>query len=128
MKVYLSGGMHSGWQDTATDEFAVGITVLNPRQHGLSAPEQYSAWDREAIKQCDVVLAYMENSNPCGKSLGFEVGYAKGLGKLVVLVDETKHRYMDLIRHSVDVECDSIGDAAMFINRLSRCAADWRDV
>lgn len=81
--VYLAGGMRSGWQDM----MPCGPRYLDPRSHGLTNPDDYTAWDLRAIGQCDVLFGYMEESNPSLYGLCLEVGYAKALGKRIILVD-----------------------------------------
>ena len=80
MKIYLSGGMHSGWQKTVKDR--LHMTIYDPRDHQFSHPQSYTAWDRLAIQKCDLVLAYMENDNPSGIGMALEVGYARALNKI----------------------------------------------
>ncbi|KKK63850.1 hypothetical protein LCGC14_2990150, partial [marine sediment metagenome] len=44
----------------------VEVEWYNPLTHGLTRPQDYTIWDLEHIRLCDVVFAYMEASNPCG--------------------------------------------------------------
>lgn len=103
MKVYLAGGMKSGWQDKVIQAYP-GIEFLDPRTHGLTDPMEYTQEDMRMIEEADVVFAYMEESNPGGYALGLEVGYALGLNKSVIWSDdlsEQRGRYFNMLRCAV---------------------------
>ena len=118
MKVYLSGGMHSGWQDIV--KARIPFECIDTRDHGLSDWKEYVPADIIAIRHCDAVFAYMENSNPGGQGLCAEVGYAAGLGKTVVVVDETPHRYMALTRGMADIWFDNLEAGIEYMIALGR--------
>jgi len=40
------------------------------------------------IRECDIVFAYLEASNPVIINIALELGFAKGLGKVTILVNE----------------------------------------
>ncbi len=63
--VYLAGGFKSRWQDTVKLKVP-DIRYLDPRSHGLTRSEEYTAWDLAAIRQSDCVFANLEASNPAG--------------------------------------------------------------
>jgi hypothetical protein len=54
----------------------------------LDEPNAYTAWDIHHVKNCDIVFAYMEASNPSGYGLAFEVGLGYAFQKTIILVDE----------------------------------------
>jgi hypothetical protein len=88
-KIYLAGGMKSGWQQTVINKYNNNeATFINPQNHGLNIPKLYTHWGLYGIKQCDILFGYMEEINPSGYGLAAEIGYAKAMGKLVILVDE----------------------------------------
>lgn len=89
-KVFLSGGMKSSdWQKKVINEINSNDFIFyNPREHNLNNPEQYTAWDLFYVKECDILFAFMSSDNPSGFGLTLEVGYAKGLDKLIILIDE----------------------------------------
>ena len=122
MKVYLSGGMRSRWQDIVIDS-CPDIHFINPCDHGLKVAREFTFWDLIGVEQCDVVLAYMEADNPGGQGLCYECGFAKGLGKTVILVDEKMDRYMGIVREHNEV-FKSLSDAMLFLNSLSKI---WRE-
>lgn len=66
------------------------VEWLDPATHGLRDPKAYTAWDLQAVREADVIFAYLERSNPYGFNMAFEVGYAHALGKPIIFVDE-KH-------------------------------------
>jgi nucleoside 2-deoxyribosyltransferase len=93
-KIYLSGGMKSGWQQIVKTAFYIPTSgtywfeFFNPANHNLSDSKEYTAWDLFYTKHCDILFASMEESNPSGFGLALEIGYAKALGKTIILVDE----------------------------------------
>lgn len=109
MKVYLSGGMHSGWQSRFIERHP-SVEFIDPSSHNLADPKEYTKWDMRAIKECDFVIAYLEKDNPSGLGLAFEIGYAVGLNKPVVLVNEKgDDKYTAILEHAstfsvVDIE------------------------
>ena len=69
MKVYLSGGMRSGWQDKVIAE-CPGLEFIDPRDHGLHSSMEYML----SVRRCDILFAYLEKDNPSGLGLALEVG------------------------------------------------------
>ncbi|MFN7609952.1 MAG: hypothetical protein ACK5QX_03290, partial [bacterium] len=74
--------------------------------------------------RCDWMLAYLEESNPGGYNLAFEIGYAKALGKKVILVDtkstkdEAIRRYTGMLHASADVKSNTLEDALKLLDGL----------
>src|SRR4051812_37050745 len=105
LKVFLSGGFRSNWQKTVIEQLGDHFTFFNPREHGLDNPADYTTWDIHFVKECDILFAYMEKSNPSGYGLAFEAGLALGLNKTIILVDErsasepTFANYFNIVRH-----------------------------
>jgi len=97
LKVYLAGGFRSSWQDTVIQEVN-GLVFFDPRAHALSEKTEYTLWDLEAIRNCDILFGYFEADNPGGFALALEVGFAKALGKRIIFVDE-KSRSDDQMKH-----------------------------
>ena len=87
-KVFLSGGFRSNWQAEVIKATNDKFIFFNPRDHGLEHSDFYTSWDVHFIKQCDILFAYMEKSNPSGYGLAFELGVAYSLDKTIILVDE----------------------------------------
>jgi nucleoside 2-deoxyribosyltransferase len=89
LMVYLAGGMRSDWQDKVIEKTrGLNISYLDPRSHGHKNPVLYTTWDMQAIQRSDVVLAFLEYDNPSGLGMAAEIGYAKGLDKPVIFVNE----------------------------------------
>lgn len=102
VKIYLAGGFKSGWQDRVISTYPQ-FEYLDPRSHGLTNPDAYTAWDLAAIKACDIVFAYLEKDNPGGYALALEIGYAKALDKIIILVNEKPaNRYLDMVNACAD--------------------------
>jgi len=119
-RVFLSGGFRSGWQDGVVRAYP-GVSYLDPRRHGLELPSQYTAKNLADIAEADIVFAHMDVDNPSGFGLALEVGFAKALGKPVILSDEKSagdpefERYFATIVETADASFRSL-DAA--ISRL----------
>jgi nucleoside 2-deoxyribosyltransferase len=125
-KIYLAGGFKSGWQDKIISLLPDTIEVYDPRSHKLSKPADYTKWDLDAIKQSDVVIAYMEKNNPGGYALALEIGYAKALGKSIFLIDEhddaQRQHYFEMVREVSDKRYESFG---LFTNSIDVVVADF---
>lgn len=119
-KIYLAGGFSSGWQAEAS-AILLDYDILDPSSHNIENPKGYTEWDLAAITQCDVVLANMESTNPGGYALALEVGYAKALGKFIVLVDQiedSKIKYFfEMVRQCSDVVFEKLPDALKYLEQ-----------
>ena len=121
MKIYLAGGMKSGWQKKVKRACrAFDVIFFDPCSHGLSDPAQYTLWDLDRIHQCDILFGFMETTNPSGHGLSAEIGYAHGLGKKIILVDEKSDRYMAIVREIADVVLSSLQDGIVFLKSVTR--------
>ena len=115
-KVYLAGGMRSGWADKVKQ-----LTNVEFYDHKLKPDNhwsEYGTWDTHHIKQCDIVFAYMEKSNPSGYGMAAELGYAKALNKTVIFVLEPGHekeRYFQFLKQFADVVYDDLETAITFL-------------
>lgn len=122
-RVYLGGGFRSGWQRRVI-EGAPQIGYIDPSKHNLVEASEYTPWDLFAIRSCDVFFGYLELSNPAGYALSLELGYAKALNKLVVLVDEKsgsdpdKARYFAMLRNTADITFDTLDEGIRFLRTL----------
>lgn len=112
--VYLAGGFKSGWQALVVKQLPA-YDFFDPSQHNIQDAAEYTRWDLDAIRRCDVVLAYMEPTNPGGYSLALEIGFAHALGKTVILIDEIEDarisRYFEMVRQCSNFVFRSLADA-----------------
>lgn len=76
MKVYLSGGMKSGWQEEVPE--IGGVYYFDPRIHSPqnNTSMEFVYKDIEAVKSSDVVFCYMERDNPTGYGAAWECAVA----------------------------------------------------
>lgn len=88
VKVFLSGGFSSNWQAEVIKSTDDKFIFFNPREHGLEDSDFYTTWDIHYVKECDILFAYMESTNPSGYGLAFELGVAYALNKTIILIDE----------------------------------------
>ena len=103
MRVYLAGGMRSPWRNDVVSYFynLPDVEFLDPSTHGLTDEAEYTHWDLDAVKQSDVVFAYLEADNPSGYGMSLELGYAYALGKTIIFVQDPGHpqsRYFGMAR------------------------------
>jgi hypothetical protein len=124
-KVYLAGGFRSGWQDRVLSDISQ-FTFFDPRVHRLKNHQQYTLWDLEALRKSDLVFAYLEATNPGGYALALEVGFAKALGKRIILIDEKsvsgeQHRqHLSMLRAVADVSFETFEDGVNYLKMLER--------
>lgn len=124
-KIYLAGGMNSGWQEVIIERFKTDFIFYNPAKHKLLKPSEYTAWDLHYVKNSDIVFAFMEKENPSGFGLTLEVGYAKALNKTIILVDEKSESdkyfedFFKIVHESSSVVFDNLGDALEYLKRFS---------
>jgi len=116
--VYLSGGMANGdWQKYLINEMPQ-VRFLNPCEHKLIRPREYLVWDLAAVRQSDVVFAYLSVDNPSGIGMAVEIGYATALGKLVVFVDEKHDPRFNIVGACASYLCSTLHDGIIALSKL----------
>lgn len=127
LRVYLAGGFQTGWQD-AVMQAVPSLDYFDPRSHGLMSKTEYTAWDLEALRRSDCVFAYLEASNPGGYALALEIGFAKALGKFVILVDEKSSadtqtaRYLEMLAEVSEVPFKKLQEGIAFLEQYRKLA------
>lgn len=123
--VYLSGGHHSGWQDRVKNSVKQ-FKYLDPSKTNITDAKLYTQWDLEAVRNSDIVFAYLENSNPSGYGLSVEVGYAAALNKFIILIDEKSTAtpeiasYLNIVRETANVVFDDFNKGITYLNSLAK--------
>lgn len=126
--VYLAGGMRSGWQDEVMRKVQ-GVIFIDPRNHGLTTEDKYTAWDLAGVDRADVVFGYLEADNPGGAGLALEFGWAAKAGKHIILAQDAAHpqaRYYGMVRQVADAVFDQANpqtELQQAINYLKKFAA-----
>lgn len=124
MKIYLAGGMKTAWQDRVINEFKEDkdLFFFDPRSHGLTKEEDYTKWDLDAIKESDLVFAYMDWNNPSGYGLSLEVGFAFALNKTIWYICEddleSRQKYFGMVRACANHHYDSLQQAINSLRML----------
>lgn len=123
-KVFLSGGFKSNWQARVIQELDNQFVFFNPKEHGLTDAEHYTTWDIHFVKECDILFAYMEETNPSGFGLAFELGLAHAYNKTIIFVDEkSKHdstfaRYFKILYKPSGAVFDKLSDGIEYLKRF----------
>lgn len=108
MKIYLAGGLRSTpLREQLLAEFREANEVVDPADCPVSDEGGYTAWELEQIRSADCVVAFMENDNPSGYGLSFEVGFAHALGKPVYFYDrltDNRSRFFGMVRSVSEVK------------------------
>lgn len=119
MKIFLSGGFKSNWQERVimlTDEHE----FIDPSRHGLERENEYTFWDLAGVEVADLVFAYLEPSNPKPFGLCVEVGYAAALGKKIIVVDEMGTPNLGMVRACAHVVVPTLNDGIKLLNSLAK--------
>lgn len=122
-KVFLSGGFNTNWQSKIIKRFKEAFIYFNPREHGLKESCLYTAWDLHFVRECDIVFAYMESSNPSGFGIALEVGAASILGKTIILVDEKSSsdevfaKYFKIVQESSSVVFQNFDEGIAYLEK-----------
>lgn len=118
MKIYLAGGFVSRWQQAVKDavRHLEHVEFLDPSEHKIHDSRNYTEKDKQMIRECDMVFAYMEVDNPGWPNLAFEIGYAHALDKPVVFVNEKRRRYAEMLH----VVCHSPASFKAALNDLPK--------
>lgn len=136
--VYLAGPIkgHSydtvvEWRDVATAQLMPGILALSPMRHKmhladerrigdayeqqLSTASAIVARDRNDVRRCDLVLAYLLGYDDVSIGTCIEVGWADAFRKpLVVVMNEGDAHWHGMIRQIAAEVFPSLGEAAQF--------------
>lgn len=125
-KVYLAGGFKSDWHSKVMSSSEL-ITWINPKSKEYSNGErttmsvaEYGKWDLHFIRQSNIVFIYVERDNTSCIGLSVEAGYAKGLGKMVILVLEPNHEtikdsYLSFITQVADIVFDDLESGVNYL-------------
>jgi nucleoside 2-deoxyribosyltransferase len=127
-RIYLAGGMHNNWRGIIYNGLGDRnsyYSFLDPMEHNLREPDQYTFWDLRAIEKCDILLGYMDKTNPSGYGLNLEIGYAKALGKTILLVvptdfwrDDPRAKYFRMAETCADILVTTLYDAVRVLKEI----------
>ena len=120
MKVYLAGGLRDPWRKTVKMSANYpDVKYLNPNNHELNIPSQYTNMDLHMINNSDLVFGYLEKDNPGGYNTIFELGYAIGKRIPIIFVNEKPNwdKYVGMIKESSLFYTDIFEEGVMFLRR-----------
>jgi nucleoside 2-deoxyribosyltransferase len=91
MKIYLSGGMYSGWQDLISHK--EGVEYFDPRLHSQQniSAIKFVEDDIKAVKESDLVFCYIEESNPMPLGAAWECAVASESNIPIITVWEKSY-------------------------------------
>ena len=115
--VYLAGGFKSGWQNSVISMHEL-INPFEKEKNGVWNIEKICTWDKYAIQKSDIVFAYLEKDNPSGIGLSCEVGYARALNKIVILVNEKQEDKFSFLCGFADIVFSNYEEGLDYLNRL----------
>lgn len=139
VKIYLAGGFHGTWRDDVKNAIRTHLGIaryervkfIDPLEPELDSEgkrkmlsfEEYTAWDLWAIRTSDITFVYSERTNP-GQGYIVEAGYAKGLGKTVILVREEDNmfmpdKYLKFLDCIADYKTNNLAQAIEVLKRFS---------
>lgn len=133
-----------GWRQEFANRLGEGIIPLSPMRHEGHLAEMKTAMSVEALKafekeknhifshprmivskdmldieQSDLVLVNLLGATKVSQGTVWEMGYAKGKGKqIVVITDDENVHNSPFIKESANVVVDNLDDAVMIVNSL----------
>lgn len=121
-KVYLAGGLQSDWQSKVKE--LSGFKFLCPREKETPdmTLDEYSTWDLHFVKSADIIFAYMETGNPSGIGMSIEMGYAKALGKTIILVLEDcgeRNKSLSFMKKAADITFDNLSQGIFYLEKFN---------
>lgn len=123
-KVYLAGGFHGDWQIQVKQHLIESFIFFDPKEHRLEDKTQYTQWDLHHIAKSDILFGYMSKTNPSGYGLALEIGYARALNKMVILVDEKSavdvvfDKYFAIAHKASSVTFDNLQDGIDYLKKF----------
>lgn len=90
LRVFLSGGTHSDWRSEVRRRIR-NVEFYDPQTlSGHESMQVIADTERGWLDETDIVLFYLEKTNPSGLGSAFEIGYAVAKGIPVIFVDEKR--------------------------------------
>lgn len=123
-KVYLAGGFHGDWQTQVKQHLLEDFIFFDPKEHLLEDKTHYTQWDLHHIAKADILFGYMSKTNPSGYGLALEIGFAKALNKLVILVDEKSsedelfNKYFAIAHKASSVTFDNLKEGIDYLKKF----------
>jgi nucleoside 2-deoxyribosyltransferase len=125
-KVYLAGGFKTDWANYVK-KCSNNFHWINPKEKEFKNGErfimnvnEYGKWDLHFIKNSDIIFVYVERTNTSCIGLSCEAGYAKGLGKTVIIVLEPNHEtikdaYLSFLTQVSDIVFTSLQEGIDYL-------------
>lgn len=123
MKIYLAGGLRDPWRKMVKVNASYpDVKYLDPNEHELNTPSQYTNIDLHMIDSSDLVFGYLEEENPGGYNTIFELGYAIGKGIPIIFINEKSdwNKYVGMIKENSLFYTDWLEEGVLFLNRYLR--------
>lgn len=120
MRIYLAGGFRSLWRTVVKVNVNYpDVKYLDPSEHKLNIPSQYTNMDLYMIDNSDLVFGYLEEKNPSGYNTIFELGYATGKGIPIIFINEKSNwnKYVNMIKESSLFYTDLFKEGIEFLRK-----------
>jgi len=120
MKIYLAGGLRNPWRKSVKiNANYPDVKYLNPDEHELNIPSQYTNLDLHMIDNSDLIFGYLEEENPGGYNTIFELGYAIGKGIPIIFINEKPDwdKYVGMIKESSLFYTDIFEEGIRFLRK-----------
>lgn len=105
-----------------------GYNVYLPQEHGVveevlkqfdndktKAKPYFYKLDVIAMNRCDVCIVYHSRKEAPSEGQLFEMGYMKGQGKPIIVINESEWDFGLMIEYGADFYCNSIEEALAFM-------------
>ena len=115
IQVYLSGGFFKSvggvpWQQYVIERFKdEEVEFFNPKDYYKPWVKEEDDWfTRDIVEIADsaIMFGYMNEENPTGYGLAFEMGMAHSMGLDIIFVNEQKDRKWIMVNQGADFLVD----------------------
>lgn len=123
--VYLAGGLSGpDWRAKVVEALDGKFQFLIPlsQEKLVQPPEQYTVRDEFYVKKADIVFIYIWNGKRHAEGTAWEAGFAKGLGKTVIFVEEYGNKMRDrfvFIKGRADIVFGKLEDGIKYLVTLA---------
>lgn len=123
MRVYFAGGMISNWQDKVATELMSlkknqTLELIDPRYYSNQndSAQTFVTEDLDFVRDSDVIFAFMEESNPTGYGMVWEMAVARE-HKIPIIVVWEKEKQEPFVFTNALYLTTSLDDGIKYLKR-----------